>query len=231
MNTASPCPTTSFNAMQASRKARIPILQSAVKVTSRVTSSYASTRGVAASLDHHSEEEGDHSFHQYHMNCLKYGSPKQEVAMPPHHVVSSSPAQKDCQVDPLWRTRRWLEECKEKFIEEELAWWPLICPLTDGINVATYCIVQRLLAVWQLRPSIPLLACTYGVKHRTIPWWGQWRLWMGSSALVGGLCLHPPASWGGCQGKVLDAQGEEFPPEGFTAGGGLPWRSSIDAVM
>ena len=44
---------------------------------------------------------------------------------------------------------------------------------------------------------------------------------MGYPAVVGGLHPHPPASWRGCRGKALDPKGKEFPPKGFTAGGGL----------
>ena len=33
-------------------------------------------------------------------------------------------------------------------MEEELVWWPLICPLTDGTNAAMYGLMQQLLAAW-----------------------------------------------------------------------------------
>ena len=160
------CTTTSSNALQASRKARTPTLQSEVKVTPRVTSSYSGGGGMAASLNHYSED-GDHPFHQYHMSHVKYGSPKQTVAVPPCHMVTSLPAQKDHQVDALWRTRQWLEECEEKFVKDELVWWPLVCPLTDESNGAMYGLMQSMLAAWQW--LVKTFTRTYGFRHQTIP--------------------------------------------------------------
>ena len=34
----------------------------------------------------------------------------------------------------------------------------------------------------------------------------------------------PSSDWGGWRGEAMDAQWEEFPPKGLTAGGGLCWH-------
>ena len=59
--------------------------------------------------------------------------------------MSSPPLQT---VDLMWRIRRWLEQCENKTDEEEIEWWLLVHPLTDGSDVATRILACRLLAVW-----------------------------------------------------------------------------------
>ena len=55
--------------------------------------------------------------------------------------------------------RRWLEECEQRINEEEIEWWPLICPLTDWRDMATYTLVERLVAMWHwtVETSRPLI--------------------------------------------------------------------------
>ena len=62
-------------------------------------------------------------------------------------------------IDPIWRTRRWLEECKLRIDEEEIEWWPLICPLMDWSDMAVYTLVMRLLVTWHwtVKTSRPLI--------------------------------------------------------------------------
>ena len=91
--------------------------------------------GTAASLDSCIKEEGDCPFHQHHLDRVKYGGAKEAAAAPSHQEMSFSSARK---VNPLWRTRCWLEECKEKVEEGEIEWWPLIHPLMDRSDVAAY---------------------------------------------------------------------------------------------
>ena len=76
---------------------------------------------------------------------MKFKGARHGTAMPSHRETSSSSIRK---VDPLWRTRCWLKECKEKVVEEEVKWWPLVCPLMDGSDAAMYALVWRLLTVW-----------------------------------------------------------------------------------
>ena len=48
-------------------------------------------------------------------------------------------------IDTLWQTTRWLRSCEE----DEPIWWPLICPLTDGSDVATLALAWQLMAAWR----------------------------------------------------------------------------------
>ena len=62
-------------------------------------------------------------------------------------------------VNPMWRTRRWLEQCENKIDEEEIECWPLIHPLTDGSDAAVWTLVWGMLAVWHwmVKTSRPLI--------------------------------------------------------------------------
>ena len=79
------CPSStirSANAECASQGARgrcSPAVQSLMQVTLSATSSYQYGGGTAALLDSCTEEEGDHPFHQHHMDKVKYGDTKQAV--------------------------------------------------------------------------------------------------------------------------------------------------------
>ena len=141
------CTTVMFH-ISSSRKAPTHPPQSEVRVPLGVTSSYLRDWGAAASLDHYRNEDGDSPFHQYHVDHVKHGSPKQARATPPHCVVPAIPAQESPLTDTLWRTMQWLEECQAKFVEDELIWWLLICPLMNGSDEAMYSLMQRLLATW-----------------------------------------------------------------------------------
>ena len=52
-------------------------------------------------------------------------------------------------LDPMWQTTKWLQACKESLDEEEISWWPLLLPLTDGSNAATKELVKWLLAMFR----------------------------------------------------------------------------------
>ena len=91
---------------------------------------------MAASLDHHSEEEGDGSFHQFHAHRVQLVSPRKEAETPLHQVVHSSPS-KGSKMDPLWQTTKWLKSCEGQYEDDKLIWWPLICPSMEGSDVAT----------------------------------------------------------------------------------------------
>ena len=58
---------------------------------------------MAASLDHHSNEEEDGPFYQFHARRVQLASPRKEAEAPLLQVGHSSPT-KDGQIDPLWRT-------------------------------------------------------------------------------------------------------------------------------
>ena len=67
------------------------------------------------------------------------------MASSPCQEASSSPSQK---VYPIWRTRRWLEQCKNNIDEKGVEWWLLVRPLTDGSDMATWMLEWRLVATW-----------------------------------------------------------------------------------
>ena len=100
-------------------------------------------------MDHCSNEEEDGPFHQFHAHRVQLGSPKKEAEVPPCQVVHSSPT-KDGQVDPLWRTTKWLKNCEGEYEDDELIWWPLICPLMDWSEAAALGFTQQLLATWRM---------------------------------------------------------------------------------
>ena len=53
------------------------------------------------------------------------------------------------QADFTCRTTRWLKNCESECGDEELVWWPLVCPLTDGSDEAMLGLAGHLLAAWK----------------------------------------------------------------------------------
>ena len=39
-------------------------------------------------------------------------------------------------IDLMWQTVKWLQTSEEGLDDEEISWWPLISPLTDGSDMA-----------------------------------------------------------------------------------------------
>ena len=68
-----------------------------------------------------------------------------EVTLPPHQVTPS----KSCHIDPMWRAMKWLLNCETSLEEEEISWWPLVSPITNGSNAATKDLAKRLMAAWK----------------------------------------------------------------------------------
>ena len=71
-----------------------------------------------------------------------------ETATPPHQVIHSSPI-KSNPIDPMWQTMRWLQNYEVGLDGEELSWWPLVSPLTDGSNASTKDLTWWLMATWK----------------------------------------------------------------------------------
>ena len=44
---------------------------------------------------------------------------------------------------------KWLLDCETSLEEEEISWWSLVTPLTNGSNVATKDLTKRLMAAWK----------------------------------------------------------------------------------
>ena len=49
----------------------------------------------------------------------------------------------------MWQTMKWLQNCETNLKEEEISWWPLVSPLTDGSDAATMDLAKRLMAAWK----------------------------------------------------------------------------------
>ena len=89
-----------------------PTLQFTVNMPPRAASSHLVEGAMAASWDHHDDEEEDGPFHQFHACRAQLASPGKEAEGLLHQMVHSSPT-KDGQIDPLWRTTKWLRTVRE----------------------------------------------------------------------------------------------------------------------
>ena len=49
----------------------------------------------------------------------------------------------------MWQTTKWLLNCETSLEEEEISWWLLVSPLTNGSNAATKDLTKRLMAAWK----------------------------------------------------------------------------------
>ena len=116
--------------------------------------SSSSTEGVAtASLDHDDEDMGEVAFHRFHAHRVQREAPKEKSDVPRCRVVQG-PHADGGEVDPLWKTTKWLQHCKEQYTDEDLAWWLLFCPLTDGRDEAMLALAQCLMVMWRCTASI-----------------------------------------------------------------------------
>ena len=64
-----------------------------------------------------------------------------------HVMMRSFPVGK--RLDPLWKITLWLEACRDSLGEEDITWWPLVMPLTDGGTVATKELTKCLISAWR----------------------------------------------------------------------------------
>ena len=49
----------------------------------------------------------------------------------------------------MWQTMMWLEACRESLGEEDITWWLLVMPLTDGGTPATKELTKHLISAWR----------------------------------------------------------------------------------
>ena len=49
----------------------------------------------------------------------------------------------------MWQTMRWLQNCETSLDDEEISWWPLVSPLTDGSDATTKDLARQLMAAWE----------------------------------------------------------------------------------
>ena len=52
-------------------------------------------------------------------------------------------------LDPLWQMTMWLEACGDSLGEEDIMWWLLVMPLTDGGTAATRELAKCLISAWR----------------------------------------------------------------------------------
>ena len=124
-----------------------------MNVLQRARSSSSIERVAAASLDHDDKDMGEEAFHRFHACRVPLKAPKEKSDVPPCRVVQG-PQADGGEVDPLWKTTKWLQCCKEQYTDGDLAWWPLLCPLTDGRDEARLALAQSLMAAWRWMAAI-----------------------------------------------------------------------------
>ena len=82
-------------------------------------------------LDYKEDSDGKSPFHET-SRCI---------------MMRSSPV--GTRLDPLWQTMMWLEACRDSLGEEDITWWPLVMPLTDGGTAATKELAKCLVSAWR----------------------------------------------------------------------------------
>ena len=126
----------------------MPAVQLAISVAPRATLSYSVEGATAAALDYVKEEEEEISFHELHACCVQAeGVSWQDGGS--SWQVAPGPATELELADVTWRTVRWLKDCKSECREEELVWWPLVCPLTAWSDKALCGLTGHLLVAWK----------------------------------------------------------------------------------
>ena len=109
----------------------------------------STVRSVAISLDDSKEDNGEEeAFDQFHQRRVQQSGMQKEATAQPCQVMCASPS-KSCHIDPMWQTMRWLLDCETSLEEEEISWWLLVSPLTNGSNATTKDLVKRLMAAWK----------------------------------------------------------------------------------
>ena len=109
-----------------------PTVQSVVNVPPQAFSSSSIGGGVQATLlDYKEDSDGESPFHET-SRCI---------------MMRSSPVG-TC-LDPLWQTTTWLEACRDGLGEEDIMWWLLVMPLTDGGTAAAKELTKHLISAWR----------------------------------------------------------------------------------
>ena len=49
----------------------------------------------------------------------------------------------------MWQTTKWLEACRESLGEEDITWWLLVMPLTDGGTAAAKELTKCFVSTWR----------------------------------------------------------------------------------
>ena len=135
-------------AMQSSPAPRTLAIRSIVNVPPRAASSHLAEEVPAMSLDNCKEEDEDESFHQFHCHRVQQSSMHKEITTPPHQVMCASPTKSNW-IDLMWQTMRWLQNCETSLDDEEISWWLLVSPLTNGSDATTKDLTRQMMAAWK----------------------------------------------------------------------------------
>ena len=95
------------------------------------------------------EDEEDESFHQFH--CCRMQQSSMQITTPQCQVMRASPSKSNW-IDLMWQTMRWLQNCETSLDEdedEEISWWLLVSPLTNGSDATTKDLTRWLMAAWK----------------------------------------------------------------------------------
>ena len=106
-------------------------IQSVVNVPPQAVSSHSMVEAQAVLLDYKEDSDEESPFHETSRHIMRRSSP-----------VGTC-------LDPLWQTTMWLEACGDSFGEEDIIWWLLVMPLTDGSTAATKELTKCLVSAWR----------------------------------------------------------------------------------
>ena len=132
----------------ASPASKTPTLWSVVNMPSGTTSAQADGGAMTASLDL-GEEEGKELFHEFNQHTMqqcglgKPSKPPQSVQPCPQKGAEQYSLRG---LSPEWQTIRWLQQCKSEIMDDEVVWWALVNPLTDGSDATSQALARRLVA-------------------------------------------------------------------------------------
>ena len=112
-----------------------PTIQSVVNVLPQVVSSHSTGGAQATLLDYKEDSNRENPFHET-SRCI---------------MMRRSPG--GTHLD-LWQMIMWLEACRESLGEEDITWWLLVMPLTDGGTVATKGLAKHLISVWRWMANV-----------------------------------------------------------------------------
>ena len=116
--------------MLATEAPKTPAIRCVVNILPQAASAHSTDGVPTASLDHEEEEE-EEAFHKFHQCRMMQCSPTSQ------------------HMDPMWQTTKWLQVCEEGLDDEEISWWLLVSPLTDGSNMAMKDLARQLVAAWR----------------------------------------------------------------------------------
>ena len=105
-----------------------PTIQLVVNVPPQAVSSCPMGGTQAMSQDHKEDSNGESPFHETSRQIMMRSSP-----------VGTC-------LDPLWQMTMWLEACRDSLGEEDITWWLLVVPLTDGGTAATKELTKHLIS-------------------------------------------------------------------------------------